>query len=129
MSVPQYYRPGDPHTGKWKELGFDFAMLQPNYAFNNVSADVRFPAIRALADNLTLGIEMELDYNIRNPQAGGWRGNFDTYVAEVEAWQAAAGSIMRSFYYGNIFVTYYAANRTMFPYYTKLFNCVKGIRA
>jgi hypothetical protein len=31
-----YYRPGDPHTARWRALGFDFATLQPNYAFNNV---------------------------------------------------------------------------------------------
>jgi hypothetical protein len=45
MWIP-YYRPGDVHTGRWKELGFDFATLQPNYAFNNVSAAERFPTIR-----------------------------------------------------------------------------------
>jgi hypothetical protein len=127
MWIP-YYRPGDPNTGRWKELGFDFATLQPNYAFNNVSASERFPAIRELADNLTLGVELELDYNVRNPQAGGWQGNFDTYVKTVGSWQAMAGSIMRTYYYGNIYVTYFASNSTNFPYYTKLFNFVKHIR-
>jgi hypothetical protein len=122
-----YYRPGDPHTGRWKELGFDFATLQPNYAFNNVSADDRFPAIRQLVESQNLGVELELDYNIRNPQAGGWKGNFDTYVQTVQNWTARGGSILRTYYYGNIYVTYYAANRSDFPYYTKLWKFVKGI--
>ena len=76
-----YYRPGDPHTGQWKELGFDFATLQPNYAFNNVSAKERFPAIHDLADNFALGVELELDINIRNPQVCRSRRN-DTDSAE-----------------------------------------------
>lgn len=33
-----YFQPGDHSLPKWKELGFDFVTLQPNFAFNNVSA-------------------------------------------------------------------------------------------
>lgn len=123
-----YYRPGDPHTARWKELGFDFATLQPNYAFNNVSANERFPAIKELIDEANVGVELEINVGIRNPQAGGWQGNFDTYIERVNAWQAESGSIMRTYYYGNVFVTDYASNRTIFEYYTKLFRFVKGIR-
>ena len=124
-----YYRPGDPHTARWKELGFDFATLQPNYAFNNVSADVRFPAIKKLIDEAHVGVELEISPGVRNPQAGGWRGNFDTYLQTVNAWQAEAGSIMRTYYYGNMFVAEYAmGNASNFEYYTRLWNFVKGVR-
>jgi len=34
---------------------------------------------------------------------------------------------MKTYYYGNIFVTVYGRNRTLFPYYTKLYNFIKGI--
>ena len=123
-----YYRPGDPHTAKWKELGFDFATLQPNYAFNNVSADVRFPAIKKLIDSANVGIELEINVGIRNPQAGGWEGNFQTYLDRVNGWMSESGSIMRTYYYGNVFVTDYASNSSMFSFYTKLYEFVKQIR-
>ena len=123
-----YYRPGDPHTAKWRELGFDFATLQPNYAFSNVSADVRFPAIKKLIDAANVGVEVEINVSIRNPQAGGWQGNFDTYLERVTDWESANGSIMRTYYYGNAFVTDYAANSTIFDYYTRLYKFVKRIR-
>lgn len=123
-----YYRPGDPHTAKWQELGFDFATLQPNYAFGNVSADVRFPAIKKLIDVANVGVELEINIGIRNPQAGGWQGNFDTYLERVTGWESATGSIMRTYYYGNVFVTDYAANSTIFDYYTRLYKFVKRIR-
>jgi hypothetical protein len=123
-----YYRPGDPHTGRWKELGFDFATLQPNYAFNNVSADKRFSAIKDLTKNFSLGIEMELPNSIRNPQAGGWENSFWTYLERVRDWERESGThIMKTYYYGNVFVNYYAQNTSYFAFYTKLFNYIKGI--
>jgi hypothetical protein len=93
-----------------------------------VSAAVRFPAIHDLATNFSLGVELELDYNIRNPQAGGWEGNFETYLDTVGEWEVQGGSIMKTYYYGNIYVTYYARNESMFPYYMKLHDFVKGIK-
>jgi hypothetical protein len=69
-----YYRPGDPHTSQWKTYGFDMVTIQPNYAFNNITAADRFPKIELLMNNDGLGVELELDYNIRNPEAGGWQG-------------------------------------------------------
>eukprot|EP00942_MAST-04A_sp_MAST-4A-sp1_P011844 g11844.t1 len=123
-----YYRPGDPHTGEWKELGFDFATLQPNYAFGNVTAKKRFPAIRSLCDQYELGIELELPYHIRNDEAGGWMGNFHTYLQEISNWEKESNiNIMKTYYYGNIFVEEYSGNKTNFPYYQSLYRFVKGI--
>ena len=123
-----YYRPGDPHTGRWRQLGFDWVTLQPNFAFNNVSASQRFPAIKALASNFTLGVEMELPFHIRNPQANGWEGNFDTYLERVRNWEKESGThVMKSYYYGNVYVHYYAHNASLFKYYKNLFNFIKNI--
>ena len=109
--------------------GNTFATLQSNYAFGNVSADVRFPAIKKLIDVANVGVELEINIGIRNPQAGGWQGNFDTYLERVTGWESATGSIMRTYYYyGNVFVTDYAANSTIFDYYTRLYKFVKRIR-
>jgi hypothetical protein len=97
---------------------------QPNYAFNNVSAAQRFEDIRQLAFNYSLGVEIEIPDGVRNAMAGGWRGNFDTYLAQVSSWK---GAILRSYYYGNVFVTDYAANHSNFDYYTRLWRFVKGM--
>ena len=58
-------------------------------------------------------------------RTGGWQGNFKAYVSEVERWH---DSVMRTYYYGNVFVDVFAANSTTFEYYTKLYRFVKGIR-
>ena len=62
-----------------------------------------------------------------NQQAGGWEGNFETYLETVHDWESTGGSIMKTYYYGNIFVTYYARNASMFSFYSKLYNFTKGV--
>lgn len=47
------------------------------------------------------------------------------YVEEVESWH---DSVMRTYYYGNVFASVFSANKTSFEYYTRLYNFVKGIR-
>lgn len=45
----------------------------------------------------------------------------------VHDWESTGGSIMKTYYYGNIFVTYYARNASMFSFYSKLYNFTKGV--
>lgn len=63
--IPWFRAPG---VERWRELGFDFVIMQPNYAFMSVpqgavAADEDRLAQNAfLADALGMGVEMELDY-------------------------------------------------------------------
>ena len=84
--IPYYKGPSTPWLDKWETLGFDFVTFQPNYAFNNVTAAERFAVIRELAVTNRLGVEIEIPNGVRNAQAGGWQGNFASYVDEVESW-------------------------------------------
>lgn len=45
----------------------------------------------------------------------------------MHEWEGAGGAIMKTYYYGNIYVTYYARNESMFPFYTKIYNFTKGV--
>lgn len=123
--IPYYKGPGTPWLDQWEDLGFDYVTLQPNYAFNNVTAADRFGVVRELAVKNRLGVEIEIPNGVRNALTGGWQGNFKAYVSEVERWH---DSVMRTYYYGNVFVDVFAANSTTFEYYTKLYRFVKGIR-
>ena len=54
---------------QWRELGFDFATLQPNYAFYDVTTQ-RFANTSAAMSALGLGVEMELPMVVRNELIG-----------------------------------------------------------
>jgi hypothetical protein len=62
--IPWFRAPG---VERWRDLGFDFVIMQPNYAFMNVpqgavAADEDRLAQNAfLAETLGMGVEMELD--------------------------------------------------------------------
>ena len=49
--IPYYKGPGTPWLDRWDQLGFDYVTLQPNFAFNNVTAADRFGVVRELAVN------------------------------------------------------------------------------
>lgn len=63
--IPWFAAPG---YDKWRDLGFDLAIMQPNYAFMNVPAGAVVPDEDRLSQNANLartgglGVEMELDY-------------------------------------------------------------------
>ena len=129
MWIPYYQTNPEQLTylRNWRALGFDFVTLQPNFAFHNSSADERFASVKALATNLTLGVELELPDYVRNPTVKDWRESFDAYLAHVNAWaKQGSGRLMRSYYYGNAFVTSFATNATNFEYYERLYRFVKG---
>lgn len=48
---------------KWKEMGFDFAWLQPNHFFHQNITDDRLQEACDLANKMHMGLEMEFDDN------------------------------------------------------------------
>ena len=68
------------HLASWREFGFDFVTLQPNFAFHNSSADERFAEVKGLALNLSLGVELELPNYVRNPTVKNWQASFNACV-------------------------------------------------
>ena len=64
--IPYYKGPGTPWLDQWEDLGFDYVTLQPNYAFNNVTAADRFGVVRELAVKNRLGVEIEIPNGVRN---------------------------------------------------------------
>lgn len=68
------------YLASWRELGFDFVTLQPNFAFHNSSADERFAVVKELALNLSLGVELELPDYVRNPTVKNWQASFNACV-------------------------------------------------
>lgn len=46
---------------KWKEYGFDFAIMQPNFYFNKYSKETRLEETSLLARKYGMGVEIEFD--------------------------------------------------------------------
>lgn len=63
--IPFYQAAG---AFRWKELGFDFAFIQPNYAFYT-SPKTRPTDTAVLAKRFGLGVEMEVHHNIFRDEA------------------------------------------------------------
>ena len=49
----------------WQKLGFDFATMQPNFAFRNTTTS-RFADVANMTSTYHLGVEMELPLAVRN---------------------------------------------------------------
>ena len=65
---------------QWKELGFDFAWLQPNHFFNDKVPDERVDEACALAKSLGMGMEMEFDDRALMQSKDQKRGRLSTYI-------------------------------------------------
>jgi len=116
----------------WQELGFDFATLQPNWAFHShvvsnhtLTKDELFARVANDTHCHGLGVEMELPLSVRNPQIlnESWRASFDAYTnaSKEHGW----GKTMRTYYYGNDFVLMAAAAP---DYFVKLYDAVAGVQ-
>lgn len=101
--IPWFRAPG---YDRWRELGFDFVVMQPNYAFAKVPRGAvvpdegRLTRNANLARSLGLGVEMELGYNIHADPAV--RLNLQLYlnhgVEELDGYMAGA---VRAYYQGH----------------------------
>lgn len=70
----------------WRQLGFDVAMMQPNYAFTaggQVLGPQRLTETAELAAHYGLGFEMEFPYAVLNP--GATAPNTNTYLQYQDA--------------------------------------------
>eukprot|EP01043_Picozoa_sp_COSAG02_P040930 COSAG02_NODE_3351_length_6887_cov_19.626547_5_plen_253_part_00 len=110
----------------WRDIGFDFVTLQPNWAFANVptglNAKQNFALVANASECLGLGVEMEMPMAVRNPLAGNWTDSFDVYAAASRHYHWSALS-MRTWYCGNSF----NLMRLESPaYYKKLYQLVTG---
>ena len=73
--IPWHRTPG---CGKWRELGFDLAVMQPNFAFIQPTGGLKLPNDNRLTDNYNrsravgLGVEMELNGRERTQWQSRW---------------------------------------------------------
>ena len=89
---------------EWTSLGFDFATLQPNYAFQNATLD-RFSVVNEFVDEYVGGIEMELPLVVRNPVIDhNATASFEAYVAACYEYGWSVDAI-KTYYEGNDFAT------------------------
>jgi hypothetical protein len=74
--IPWFNAPGVP---KWRELGFDFTVMQPNYAFMPLPRDEqRLADAAAICRKYDMGIEMEVAYRANDETAD--RDNLSDYL-------------------------------------------------
>lgn len=70
--IPWFRAPG---FDRWRELGFDFVIMQPNYAFIDIPAGAAVPDEDRLTHNANLawehglGVEMEMHYSVATSAA------------------------------------------------------------
>ena len=129
MWVPSYRASFEVDFGgwrQWRDIGFDFVTLQPNWAFANVPAGLdakhKFALVANASECLGLGVEMELPMVVRNPMAGNWTESFDAYAGASRRYNWSERA-MRTWYYGNSF----NQMRSESPvYYAKLYQLVTG---
>ena len=129
MWIPSYRASFKVDFGGWREwrdIGFDFVTLQPNWAFANVppglNAQQKFALVANQTQCLGLGVEMELPMAVRNPLAGTWTQSFDAYAAASRRYNWGTRA-MRTWYYGNSFNQMRQASP---EYHAKLYELVTG---
>lgn len=62
--IPYFDAPG---YKIWRQLGFDVAMMQPNFAFQSLTNPIRLTEAAELAQHYGMGLEMEFPYQVLNP--------------------------------------------------------------
>jgi hypothetical protein len=112
---------GAEGVDKWQELGFDYVMLQPNFAFSNVDTN-RFSTVNEITKKLNISIEMELATFVYNPRVT-WQESFILYMyySSLYNWQDLP---VLSYFNGNQFSqNLFKDYRT---YYDLVYMHVKG---
>lgn len=94
----------NPGFHKWKEYGFDTALMQPNYAFSADLPPDRLKNNAILAKRYGLGVEMEIHWNvIRTDELGElYRNNYYEYLDAAH-----------EFHYQNSFLAWYQNTDTL----------------
>ncbi|MBO3801103.1 MAG: DUF4855 domain-containing protein [Thermoproteota archaeon] len=112
---------GAEGINRWKELGFDYVMLQPNFAFSNVDVE-RFSIVEKIMNNLSVSVEMELPTFVYNPKVN-WQESFVLYMyySSIYNWQKLP---VISYFNGNQFSQ--LLYKKYKPYYDLIYIHVKG---
>lgn len=112
---------GAEGVDKWQELGFDYVMLQPNFAFSNVDTN-RFSTVNEIAKKLNTSVEMELATFVYNPKVT-WQESFVLYMyySSLYNWQDFP---ILSYFNGNQFSQNLFKNYR--AYYDLVYMHVKG---
>lgn len=105
----------------WKDLGFDYAMLQPNFAFYDLTIE-RFKEVNERIKKYNLTVEMELPMYTDNPNLRDWKQSFVIYL-NASLFYGWNRLIPTSYYYANAFYQIYSNEK---PYYDLLYKYVKG---
>jgi hypothetical protein len=99
-------------AAQWRALGFDFATLQPNYAFYDVTTQ-RFANTSAAMAALGLGVEMEVPMTVRNTLID--KNSTQSFYAYLDAavelgWSVPGGNgtsgALKTWYSGNDIALY-----------------------
>ena len=118
--IPYYTAKG---VDDWKSLGFDYVMLQPNFAFYDVGLE-RFDELTQRIKRLGISVEMELPSYKRNPRLDSWNQSFILYLYASLKYGWGNYSFI-SYFYGNDFVKM-AKNPKLHMYYRLVYKHVKG---
>jgi uncharacterized protein YutD len=106
---------------RWRDLGFDYAMLQPNFITGTMSLE-RFRKADEKMRKYNLSVEIELPTYTDNDYLEDWRQSFIIYLnaSIFYGWRKLSPI---SYYYGNAFYEMYKEDRR---YYDLLYRFVKG---
>jgi len=119
--IPYFYAYRHITDITWRDLGFDCVMLQPNFAFYDVTVQ-RFSEVDKIMRRLNLTVEMELPDYVRNPNLKDWKQSFIIYL-NASLFHGWSNLSPISYYYGNAFYKMYRDEKA---YYDLLYKYVKG---
>lgn len=85
----------------WKEFGFDMAVLQPNYFFNDYIKPTRLRDAAALAKTHGMGVELELDERVTSSDGEGamFRDRYRQYL-DYGVKYGYTGDVLKAYYQG-----------------------------
>jgi hypothetical protein len=96
--IPWFNAPG---VTNWRDFGFDFVIMQPNYAFMDAPRnEQRLSEAAALCRKYNMGIEMELAFQVLSN--GTDRGNLSDYLNHGLANSDGYMSTVRGYYQGEL---------------------------
>ena len=96
--IPWFNAPG---VTNWRDFGFDFVIMQPNYAFMDTGRnEQRLSEAAALCRKYNMGIEMELAYGVGT--TGTDRDNLSDYLNHGLASSDGYMSTVRGYYQGEL---------------------------
>ncbi len=80
--IPYFEAPG---YKLWRQLGFNLAMMQPNFAFQSLTNPIRLTEAAQLAQHYGMGLEMEFPYSVLNPASSSVLSGTNRYLLYQDA--------------------------------------------